>query len=111
MPWLTACLSLRGNGNPSNGPVPANGSIGILSRRLGAGRGWFELWAKTARGIRSDPPCALVARNCSPGYAFIPRSNNLPSHPDMEGRAMDSIIYLVGVVVVIMLVLSFLGLR
>ena len=59
----------------------------------------------------ATPPCALVARNCSPGYAFIPRSNNLPSHPDMEGRAMDSIIYLVGVVVVIMLVLSFLGLR
>ncbi len=49
----------------------------------------------------------LAAWNCSPGYTFTPRSNN----QDWKAVVMDSIIYLVGVVVVIMLVLSFLGLR
>lgn len=35
----------EGNGNPLNGSVPGNGSIGmILSRRIGCRtRGWFEL--------------------------------------------------------------------
>ena len=85
--------------------------MGIRSRRIRSRtRGGFELdqHAPTA-AIPSN--FALAAGNCSPGYTFIPRSNNHHHTRTWKAVVMDSIIYLVGVVVVIMLVLSFLGLR
>ena len=85
--------------------------MGILSRRIRSRtHGGFELdqHAPTA-AIPSN--FALAAGNCSPGYTFIPRSNKHLHTRTWEAVVMDSIIYLVGLIVVIMFILSFLGLR
>ena len=60
-------------------------------------------------GRRPSPGSANGIRNLKPGGSLVVRSRTIET--DQGGKTMDSVIYLVGLIVVVMFILSALGLH